>query len=109
MKREDYQFYRRQPQRFAELVPQLDQLLIDLQTGKKQPTRVVVTADGYATSAEHALRDYGVVPTRAFVRRDGWVLSAPEHLADVAQSLWADQWYAVYIPLPTVGPVPSPN
>lgn len=77
--------------------------------GEVKPDRVIVRADGYATSPGRALRDHGIRPTVAFIRNDGWVLSAPAEFADVAEAMWKEHWWSIRVPLPSWMPEPSHN
>jgi len=59
------------------------------------PSRVVINAEGEATTPERALHDYGVKPAVIYIRNDTWSLGAPRKYDAVAQSMWKDEWIAV--------------
>jgi hypothetical protein len=59
------------------------------------PTRVIVSREGWATTPDRALREFGIVADVVFVRHDGWTLGAPRRWEEVARDLWAGSWVAV--------------
>ena len=80
-----------------------------LETGEVLPVRVLVSADGTATTPGKALKDYGVRYDVVYVRDDGWTLAAPQALDLVAYALWSDHWL-VKVRLPgRLPPAPGHN
>jgi len=59
------------------------------------PDRVVINAEGEATTSRRARREFKIFPHVIFVRDDGWMLGAPAHLIDVAEKMWEREWIAV--------------
>jgi hypothetical protein len=59
------------------------------------PDRIVINADGEATTSRRARREYNIYPAIIFVRDDGWMLGAPANLVKVAEEMWRDEWIAV--------------
>jgi hypothetical protein len=59
------------------------------------PTRVVINKHGEATTMQRALVDHGILADIIYIRSDGWSLGAPQELADIAESLWKEEWIGV--------------
>jgi hypothetical protein len=60
------------------------------------PRRVVVNLDGVATTPLRARLDYDINELAViFVRADGWSLAAPEHLVNIAEEMWKNEWIGV--------------
>jgi hypothetical protein len=59
-----------------------------------KPTRVLINTEGEAIPAARA-EAQGITWDIIFIRNDGWSLGASEALAQVAHSLWADEWVAI--------------
>lgn len=59
------------------------------------PDRVVINAEGEATTSRRARREHHIHPVIIFVRDDGWMLGAPAHLIPVAEKMWEREWAAV--------------
>lgn len=59
---------------------------------ERGPSRVLISADGEATTSRRARENHGIVPDIVFIRRDGWSLGAPEYLEAAAYRLSSDEW-----------------
>lgn len=58
------------------------------------PDRMIVDAQGLATTWPRASIEYGTLPEVIFIRNDGWSLGAPYRFREVAQGLWSETWVA---------------
>lgn len=52
---------------------------------------MLINEDGEAVSPART----DIKPDVVYVRADGWMLGASLKLADIAESLWRDEWVAV--------------
>ena len=55
----------------------------------------MINKSGEATTPARA-REYNCVASVVFVRDDFWMLGAPLAFVDVAHTMWADKWVAVF-------------
>jgi hypothetical protein len=56
------------------------------------PSRVVISAEGEATTSRRAREEHGITPDVVFLRGDGWSLGAPWWFESIAYREWADEW-----------------
>ncbi len=56
------------------------------------PTRVIVEADGSATTPRRAAHIFQVISNIIFIRDDGWTLGAPKEFESIAYGIWKDSW-----------------
>ncbi len=58
------------------------------------PSRVVINAEGEATTPRRAKEDHGIEPSIIYIREDGWTLGTVLQFDTVTQNMWRDEWVA---------------
>lgn len=59
------------------------------------PSRVVINAEGEATTPRRAKEEYNIEPSIIYIRDDGWSLGTTSQFDEVAWRMWPDEWAAV--------------